>query len=223
MTVLRLSRCCSTLNDCTRRVAQDQKLAVDRAGQMQRVEEIGKAFGNILAGARIKPRDQVAAMRVVRMPGDGLHADAVPFPFRHELGRHRGSARSASSSACASIGGRNGAGSRARRLFGAAFEPGKQLAIGRREAGPDQLDFLRVLVAERADGGLGEPRRDADAQAAGDELDQRPAPGLVERIEPARQLSRQLRLAERGEGLDDGGEGEIFSALAFASLACGGG
>ena len=189
-------------------IAHDQELAVDGAGQMQRVEEIGKAFGNILAGARIKPRDEMTAMLVVRVPGDRLHADAVPFPFRHELRRvevlqigivermrqHRRAERRRIA---------------ARRLLGAAFEPGEQLAIGRREAGPDQLDLLRILVGQRGDGGLGQPRRNADAQAAGDELDQRPAAGLVERIEPARQLLRQLRLAERGEGFDHGGEGKF--------------
>ena len=56
-----------------------------------------------------------------------------------------------------------------------------------------------VLAAKRRRRGLGEPRRDADAQAAGDELQQRPAAGLVERVEPACELRRQLRLAERGQ------------------------
>ena len=32
-------------------IAHDQKLAVDSAGQAQRVKEIGKAFRNFLAGA----------------------------------------------------------------------------------------------------------------------------------------------------------------------------
>ena len=111
-------------------VAHDQKLAVDRAGQTQRIEEIGKALGNILAGARIEPRDLAA----VAARGDGLHADAVPFPFGHELGRiergeigvvermrqHRRPERRRIA---------------ARRFVGAAFEPGEQLDVGRRRPG----------------------------------------------------------------------------------------
>jgi hypothetical protein len=80
---------------------------------------------------------------------------------------------------------------------------------------------LRVGGAERGNRRLGKSRRNADAQPAGDELDQRPAAGLVERIEPARQPRRQLGLAEGGEGVDDGGEGEFVSNLGIivASVA----
>ena len=71
---------------------------------------------------------------------------------------------------------------------------------------PDQLDLVGLLVAERRDRGLGEPRRHADAQRAGDELQQRPAAGLVERVEPGGELRGQLGFAERGERGDDVGE-----------------
>ena len=138
-------------------------------------------------------------------PGDRLHADAVPFPFRHEVVRiergeigvvqrvrqHRRAERRRIA---------------VDRLVGAALQPGEQLDIGRRKPGPEHLDLVGVLAAERGSRGLGEPRRDADAQAAGDQLEQRPAAGLVERIEPARELRRQLRLAERGERFDDVGQ-----------------
>ncbi len=190
-------------------VAHDQKLAVDGAGQVQRVEQIGKAFGNVLAGARIEPRDRCAvlprrATACTRMPS---HFHSAMKSRRIECGeigviermrQHRRPERRRVA---------------ARRFVRAAFEPGEQLEIGRREAGPQQFDLLRILAAERRDRGLGQPRRDADAQAAGHELDQRPAPGLVERIEPARELRRQLRLAERGERFDDGGESEFPSPL----------
>ena len=152
------------------------------------------------------------------MSGDRLHANAVPFPFRYELRRievlqigivkRMRQHRRAKRRRIAAFG-----------LLGAAFEPGKKLAIGRHEAGPDQLDLVCIFVGQRGDGGLGQPRRNADAQAAGDELDQRPAAGLVERIEPTRQLLRQLGLAKRGEGFDDGGEGKF----SVPSPACGGG
>ena len=65
-------------------LAQHQQLAVDGAGQMQRRHEVGKAFGDVLAGARIKPRLHVAALVAAR---DRLHANAVPFPFRDEVRR----------------------------------------------------------------------------------------------------------------------------------------
>src|SRR5205085_11337492 len=42
-----------------------------------------------------------------------------------------------------------------------------------------------------------------DAQRPGDELQQGPAPGLVERIEPSRELRRQLGFAECRKGGDD--------------------
>jgi hypothetical protein len=97
----------------------------------------------------------------------------------------------------------------ARWLVGAAFEPGEQLAVGRRETGPEELDLLHVFVAERSGRGLGEPRRHADAQRAGDKLEQRPAPGLVELIEPARELRGQLRLAEHRDRRDHVGQRQL--------------
>ena len=183
--------------------AQDQKLAVDGAGQPQRRHEVRKAARDILAGARIEPRGDVA---VLVAAGHRLHADAVPFPFgdvvggieRGEIGvldrmrqHHRAERR----------------GIAIDRLVAAAFQPGEQVEIGRRETRPDQLDLMRVLVAERGGRGLGQPRGDADAQRAGDELQQRPAAGLIQLVEPALELLRQLGLAERAQRGDDLGEG----------------
>ena len=191
-------------------VAQDQQLAVDRAVEVQRVGQIGKRAGDILAGARIEPRDALA----VGFAGDRLHADAVPFPFGGEVrGIERGESP-VSSIAWLSITGRNGAGS---TLTGFSARPSIQAnssRVGRREAVPHQLDLVRLLVAERRDRGLGEPRRHADAQRAGDELQQRPAPGLVERIEPGGELRRELGFAERGEGGDDVGARVLPASVA---------
>ncbi len=83
-----------------------------------------------------------------------------------------------------------GGGIASQRLVGAAFQPGEQLFVGRLQAGPEQLDVVRVLVAKGSSRGLCQPRRDADAERAGDKLEQRPPAGLVERIEPARELRR---------------------------------
>ncbi|BAR56417.1 hypothetical protein NK6_3239 [Bradyrhizobium diazoefficiens] len=93
------------------------------------------------------------------------------------------------------------------RLFAAAFQPGEQVEIGWREPRPDQLDLMRVLVAERRRGGLCEACGNADAKRAGDELEQRPAAGLIELVEPAFKLLRQFGLAEGAERGDDFGEG----------------
>src|SRR6185437_8596909 len=97
-----------------------------------------------------------------------------------------------------------------RRLLRAAFEPGEQLGVGRRQPGPQQFDLVRLFLAKRGHGGLGEPRRYADAHRSRQNLQKRPAPGLVETVEPARDLRRQLRLAEGEECFDDGGEGGGF-------------
>ena len=49
---------------------------------------------------------------------------------------------------------------------------------------PDLLDAIDLDTAPLGQRGLGEPRRNADAQAAGDELEERPAAGRIERVEP---------------------------------------
>ena len=193
-------------------VAHDQKLAVDRAVEIHRMDEIGKRAGDVLAGARIKPRDALT----VRFARHRLHADAVPFPFRREVRRiERGEVRLLDR-----VAQHHGMERRridVHRLLGAAFDPGEQLGVGRREAGPHQFHLVRRLVAERRDRGLGKPRRHADAQRAGDEFQQRPAPGLVERIEPGGELRGQFGFAERGERGDDVGEGRARLSLGSRS------
>ena len=99
----------------------------------------------------------------------------------------------------------------------AALEPGEQLTIGRREAGPDQLDLPRVVRAERGSRRLGKPRRDTDAQASGHELQQRPASGLLELVEPARDLAGQLGFAERGQRGNHLRQRECVSALVLST------
>ena len=67
-------------------IAHDQQFPVDRARQAQGLDEIGEAFRNFLAGARIKPRHE-PAIRLTFPAGDRLNADAVPFPLGHEIRR----------------------------------------------------------------------------------------------------------------------------------------
>ena len=113
--------------------------------------------------------------------------------------------------------GPEGSGVAGRRLVAAPFQPGEQFDVGRAHAGPNQLDLLRVFVAERSSRGLRKPCRDADPQATGHELEQRPAAGLIELIEPARKLCRQLRFAEGGERGDDRRQQQLIMALQTVS------
>ncbi len=92
---------------------------------------------------------------------------------------------------------------------------------------PDVLDVIGAYAAfgaELGDRGLGETRRDADAQRAGDQLQKRPSAGLVERIEPTGEPARQVDLAALAQPLHDLGEGqrrEIIADLSRRGLYTG--
>ena len=58
-------------------VAQDQQLAVDRAVEVERLDQIGKRAGNVLAGARIKPRDALAVALRRRPPARGCRPISI--------------------------------------------------------------------------------------------------------------------------------------------------
>ena len=58
---------------------------------------------------------------------------------------------------------------------------------------PDLLDVGERHFGPFGERGLGEPRRDADAERPGKELEQRPALRRIETIEPMRQEARDLR------------------------------
>src|ERR1700682_3367752 len=58
-------------------------LRIKRILQWQRREQVWKALGDVLAAARIQPRLDVAALVAA---SDRLHPNAVPFPFRDEVG-----------------------------------------------------------------------------------------------------------------------------------------
>jgi len=66
-----------------------------------------------------------------------------------------------------------------------AVEPEEELAVGRRQAVPDLLDLGQRGAALAGERGLGKSCRDADAQRAGDQLQQRPAAGGLQGVEPA--------------------------------------
>ena len=92
------------------------------------------------------------------------------------------------------------------RLFVAPLQPCEQIEIGRGKPRPHQFDLVRILTPELRRGGLGKPRRNPDPHRAGDEFQQRPAAGLVQLVEPARQLFWEFGLAERAQRGDDFGQ-----------------
>ena len=60
-------------------LAAHQQLAVEHALEVDRLDDVGKGAGDVLAGAAVEP------LHAAR--GGDLHADAVPFPFGAEVRR----------------------------------------------------------------------------------------------------------------------------------------
>ena len=123
-------------------------------------------------------------------PGRGCRPTSTPPRYSSGVVSMR--VPRASAIGCASITGRNGAGSfGARVLLATALKPGEQRA-GKAATSPchNLLDLgrssLPPMIGERL---LGQSRRDADAKAARHQLDQPPAPGRIELVEPARSIS----------------------------------
>ena len=129
---------------------------------------------------------------------DELDADAVPFPFGAKSGVELGEV--ASSSGWASISGRKRGAARARAR--ARGRRARRTASHRAASRPCQTSSISSigLAASFGERGLGEPRGDADAQRAGDQLHQRPAPGGVERVEPARDAGAGISALRRARG-----------------------
>ena len=174
-------------------LAAHQKLAVEHAVEVDGLDDVGKGAGDVLAGAAIEP------LHAAR--GGDLHADAVPFPFGAEMG---GVER-------VELGAVDGIGQHRRQegAAGIAAGPGRarqqpveQRPVGGGEAVPDLLHLIDRLAADIGSGLLGEPCRDADAQRAGQELQERPAARRIEGVQPALQDGRRLGLRGALQGFD---------------------
>ncbi len=187
-------------------VAHHQQLAVQRealAGQGgEHVAEIGKRARDVLAGAREEPHHG-RALDVDA--AHGLDADAVPLPFR-DMGLRADALRILLLQRMRQHGRREGRGVDRLGTLAVALDPGEQLDVGRGEPVPDLLDLVGGAAAQLGHRRLGEACGDADAQRAGDQLQQRPAAGLVEPVEPAGQERGQAELADGGKAEDHGGE-----------------
>ena len=183
-------------------IAHKQFAIKDDIGEgrgQQRLDHVGKGAAHVLASARVKPRD---ARPIGARDNRRLHAHAIPFPFGDIIARVE----------CRDVVGRQRVGEhgRAKRRGVVADGPGatalgpcEQVDIGRRETVPDFLDRLDANVAQRGDRRLGETRGNADAQGAGEQLQQRPAAGLVEIVEKTREQRRRVALARRTQRIDD--------------------
>ena len=169
VTVLRFSRCCRSAKGAIAAVRRGAPGARRRARRRSRARRRGR-------GRRRRCRRRCGNRAGGRAGlGGGLDADAVPFPFGGEVGRvERRRDRPRRARGRASPGGtawrRPATGLRA-----GAVQPGEERDVGRREAVPELLDLGDVAAAEVGERLLGEPGGDADAQAAGDELQERVA------------------------------------------------
>jgi hypothetical protein len=178
-------------------VADHQELAVQCQISGHCRDNVRKGGADIVAGARIEAPFAAA--------GDQLHADPVPFPFGEiiarveareigvlqRLGQHqRGKGRQ-----IADLG---------RRM--APLQPIEERLVRRRESVPDFFDTVELDTAPFGERGLGEPRRDADPQLAGDEFQQCPTPRRIEGVEPRLEQPRHLASARFFQLSDDLGK-----------------
>ncbi len=88
------------------------------------------------------------------------------------------------------------------RPFGPPLQPGEQVVIGRVQPMPDLLHLADRDPAHVRRRLLGQPRRHPDPQAPGQQLQQRPAAGGVQGVQPG--LDQPLDLGARGrtQGVD---------------------
>ncbi len=178
----------------------DEEFAVDGGVEVEGGEEVGEGVRDVVAGAGVE-----AALVAF---GDGLDADAVPFPFGGEVGGVQAGEvvlLDRVGEHDRAEGGEGGADG----LRAGAGEPGEEGDVRGGEAVPEFLDLGDVLVAEGGEGLFGEAGGDADAKAAGDELEEGEAAGVVEAVEEV--LDHLRALAARGgvEAGDDLAEGRV--------------
>ncbi len=184
------------LDPAALRLALHQQFAVEHALGGESGGDIGKAAGDIVARAAVEP-GLPAGM-------DELDADPVPFPLGgivreidlnvlQRMGEHEGAEDR-----------RVGGG----RPLAPALGPGEQRQIRGPQPVPDLLHLVDIEPERLRQPGLGQPRRYADAQRPGRELEQSEAPRRIELIEHRRQRARRLRAAERRQAIDHGRQAE---------------
>ncbi|MNX84208.1 hypothetical protein D3C86_1159980 [compost metagenome] len=169
------------------RRAADQQLAIHHAFEIDRLEDIGKGAGNIVAGTGIEFSCPTGAGQ--------LHANAVPFPFRGIVGRvqpieiaighRRRQHHRVEDGWC-----------RQHRPVRLALKPCEKRRIGRRQTVPEGLDLGDVFLRKIRQRLTRQPRRNADAQAAGCEFEESETRGRIEPVEQIAHRAAHLRAAE---------------------------
>ena len=189
---------------CDLAVAADQQFAVHRAFPRHLVDEVGERARHILAGAGIKPPHPALA--------DRLHADAVPFPFGHVLGRvqraqflkvgGRGQHHRAERGERGAVGAR------------AAGDPGEDLGVRGFQAVPDFLDVVQRGFPHLRQRRPRKAARQADPQVAGGKFQERQPLGRTQPVQHARDGGRQAGLAGGFQQVHGIGQGQVAHGLA---------
>ena len=187
-------------------VAPHEQFAVEHALEIDRLDDVRKGAQHVFTGAAEE------ALHAAR--GSDLYADAVPFPFGAEVRRIEP----------VDLGAVDRVGQH-RREEGTAHvrgglrtvgrQPVEQGTVGRREAVPDLLDFGDGLVADIGHGLLGQTGRHTDTQCAGQQLEQGPASGRIELVEPALQDRGRLHFGRALQGLDHFAQGRGRAGIGF--------
>ena len=175
-------------------VAHDQQLAVEDAFEVQRRKHVGKGGRDVFARAAEEATLAALAHR--------LDADAVPLPF----GGVGGGVQTREVHGLVDGLGQHHRPEAAGRVRGgplaAPFEPGEQVLVGRPKDGPHLLQLGQGNAAQVGRRLLGEARRQADAQAPGQQLQQGPAAVGVQGVKPALDQALDRAARRRRQGVD---------------------
>ena len=199
----------------------DQQFAVQSTFEIHCRQNVRKGVGNVIAGASVdapgRAFDGGLNANAVILPfgGKGVRRDEagidsvriVPVRLRDQrVGQHDRPER------CCNI---------RRWPLGASFQPVEQRDVGRCKAVPDLLDFGDVDTAEIGQCHLCHPGRNADAQPAHDQFQQRPSSGRVQTVQPASDQSGRFGACCGLQRLDDfrEGRGAVRTALALPDQA----
>ncbi len=170
------------------RRAANQQFTIHDAFKIDGIEHVGKCARNIVAGAGVEFARLACAGK--------LHTDAVPFP----LGRIIGRVQTIEIAVC-NRGGQHyrvkDGGRRQNRPLGLALEPGEKRRVRRRQTVPEGFDFDDVLIREIRQCLPRQPRRNADAKAAGCEFQEGETRGGIEPVEQIAHRSAHFGAAER--------------------------
>jgi hypothetical protein len=174
-----------------------QQFPVEHGAEVRAGEHLGEGRADIIAAAR--------EQRLAGGQGDDLHADAVEFPLRLEVLRPDGFKVAVFDRVR-----QHHRMKRGRlpgiRLGAASLQPGEQRLIGRGEGMPDLFHLVHVNPAIIGEDLLQEPRRHADAQRRGAQLQERPTLRRGHVVEQQGEIGADTGLVAAVELLDHLGQ-----------------